>query len=104
VDGSEARGAQAQALFGLTLSTAPRVRAALFDRTASHEDMLRDLDVPALVIHGTADTVVDVSSGRHAASLIARVTESYWEGTGHGPFVADPERFSAEVVAFAQGL
>lgn len=101
VDG---KGAQAQALFGLTLSTPPRVRAALFDRTASHDDLLRHLDVPALVLHGTADTVVDVAEGRHAASLIPTVTESYWEGVDHGPFVADPERFLADVESFADGV
>lgn len=100
----EGKGAQAQQLFGLTLATPPRVRAALFDRTASHDDLLSSLEVPALVLHGTADTVVDVSSGRHAASLIPQVTESYWEGVDHGPFVTDPARFVAEVGAFIEGL
>lgn len=104
VDGSPLKGAQAQALFGLTLATAPRVRAALFDRTASNDEMLSTLDVPALVLHGTEDTVVDVAAGRHAASLIPQVTESYFEGVDHGPFVADPERFLREVTAFALGL
>lgn len=100
----EGKGAQAQQLFGLTLATPPRVRAALFNRTASHDDLLSSLGVPALVLHGTADTVVDVSSGRHAASLIPKVTESYWEGVDHGPFVTDPARFVAEVGAFIEGL
>lgn len=101
---TEGKGTQAQALFGLTLSTQPRVRAALFDRTASHDDVLRSLDVPALVLHGTEDTVVDVSAGRHAAALIPDVTESYWDGVDHGPFVADPERFFAELTEFAAAL
>ena len=100
----EGKGAQAQALFGLTLSTAPRVRAALFDRTVSHDDLLRTLDVPALVLHGTSDTVVDVSAGKHAASLIPKVTESYWDGVDHGPFVADPQRFLGDVTAFTGAL
>ncbi len=98
------KGTAAQALFGLTLSTAPRVRAALFDRTVSNDDVLRGLDVPALVVHGAEDTVVDVSAGKHAASLIPQAVESYWEGVDHGPFVADPDRFLTEVAAFAQGL
>lgn len=100
----EGKGAQAQALFGLTLSTAPRVRAALFDRTVSHDDLLRTLDVPTLVLHGTSDTVVDVSAGKHAASLIPKVTESYWDGVDHGPFVADPQRFLGDVTAFTSAL
>ncbi|WP_072804352.1 alpha/beta fold hydrolase [Rhodococcoides yunnanense] len=101
---TQGKGAAAQALFGLTLATPPRVRAALFDRAVSHDDLLRTLDVPALVLHGTEDTVVDVSSGRHAASLIPQVTESYWEGVDHGPFVADPDRFVAEVTGFVESV
>lgn len=94
------KGARSQALFGASLSTPPRVRSALFRRAVGHDDLLRGLDVPVLVLHGTADTVVDVSAGEHAAALIPHATTSYWEGGGHGPFVEDPERFVAEVVGF----
>ncbi|WP_411741354.1 MULTISPECIES: alpha/beta fold hydrolase [unclassified Rhodococcus (in: high G+C Gram-positive bacteria)] len=100
----ESLGTQAQALFGLTLSTRPRVRAALFDRAVGHDDLLRGLDIPAFVLHGTEDTVVDVSAGRHAAELIPTAVASYWEGVDHGPFVADPQRFLREVTEFVDGL
>lgn len=100
----EGKGAQAQTLFGLTLATRPRVRAALFDRTIGHDDLLRSLDIPAFVLHGTRDTVVDVSTGRHAADLIPGAVASYWEGIDHGPFVADPQRFLTEVTEFVDGL
>lgn len=98
------KGAWSQALFGASLSTPPRVRSALFRRAASHDDVLRALDVPALVLHGTADTVVDVSAGEHAAALIPHATASYWEGCGHGPFVEDPARFVGEVDAFLSAV
>ena len=98
------KGTEAQALFGLTLSTRPRVRAALFDRAVGHDGLLRSLEIPALVLHGTDDTVVDVSAGRHTAELIPGATASYWEGVDHGPFVADPERFFAEVSEFVDRL
>lgn len=94
------KGARAQALLGASLSTPPRVRSALFRRAVSHDALLRTLDVPALVLHGTADAVVDVSAGEHAATLIPHARASYWEGCGHGPFVEDPERFAGEVDAF----
>ncbi|MFE3293091.1 alpha/beta fold hydrolase [Rhodococcus sp. NPDC059234] len=97
-------GVASQALFGASLSTPPRVRAALFDRAVGHDDLLTTLEIPALVLHGTADTVVDVSAGRHAAELIPKATASYWEGCDHGPFVEDPQRFVAEVTGFVDGL
>ncbi|MFF0817254.1 alpha/beta fold hydrolase [Rhodococcus sp. NPDC003318] len=101
---AEGAGVASQALFGASLSTPPRVRAALFARETGHDDLLTDLDVPALVLHGTADTVVDVSAGRHAAELLPNATASFWEGVGHGPFVEDPARFVAEVGAFVDAL
>ncbi|QBJ95748.1 alpha/beta hydrolase [Rhodococcus sp. ABRD24] len=101
VDGTlDGKGARSQALLGASLSTAPRVRSALFARAVGHDDLLRALDIPVLVLHGTADTVVDVSAGEHAAELIPDARASYWEGCGHGPFVEDPERFVGDVREF----
>ncbi|MEN0135708.1 MAG: alpha/beta hydrolase [Rhodococcus sp. (in: high G+C Gram-positive bacteria)] len=100
----EGKGAQSQALFGASLATPPRVRAALFNRSASHDDLLRSLDIPALVLHGTEDSVVDVSAGRHAAELIPQARASFWEGCDHGPFVEDPDRFVKEVGEFVDNL
>ncbi|MHA4851376.1 alpha/beta fold hydrolase [Rhodococcus sp. MSC1_016] len=100
----EGKGAQSQALFGASLSTPPRVRAALFDRAASHDDLLRRLDVPVLVIHGTEDSVVDVAAGRHAADLVPNVQASFWDGCDHGPFVEDPARFVKEIGEFVGNL
>ncbi|MFD4468000.1 alpha/beta fold hydrolase [Rhodococcus sp. NPDC058505] len=97
-------GVASQALFGASLATPPRVRAALFGREIGHDDLLAGLDVPALILHGTDDTVVDVAAGRHAAELIPNATASYWEGCNHGPFVEDPDRFVAEVSAFIDAL
>jgi non-heme chloroperoxidase len=100
----EGKGAQSQALFGASLATPPRVRAALFNRSASHDDLIRSLDVPVLVLHGTEDSVVDVSAGRHAAELIPQARASFWEGCDHGPFVEDPDRFVKEVGEFVDNL
>ena len=100
----EGKGAQSQALFGASLATPPRVRAALFNRSASHDELLRSLDVPVLVLHGTEDSVVDVSAGRHAAELIPQARASFWEGCDHGPFVEDPDRFVKEVGEFVDNL
>jgi pimeloyl-ACP methyl ester carboxylesterase len=88
----------------LSLATSPRVRAALFDRKVANDELLRSLDIPSLLVHGCDDAVVDISASRHAASLIARATESYWEGVGHGPFAVDPARFVTEVADFAAHL
>lgn len=101
---SECNGAASQALLGASLGTPPRVRAALFDRKVGHDDLLRDLDLPVLVLHGTADSVVDVSAAEHAAGLLPNVSTSFWAGADHALFVEDPARFVADVSKFADGL
>lgn len=98
------KGVDAQRMFGASLATPPRVRKALFVRTLGHDDVLRNLDVPALIIHGTADPVADISAGQHAAQLIPDVRTSIWEGAQHGPFIEDRERFVCEVTDFVDNL
>jgi pimeloyl-ACP methyl ester carboxylesterase len=49
------------------------------DRT----DALRRLDVPALVIHGTDDVLVDVSGGKATAAAIPGARLELFEGMGH---------------------
>lgn len=94
-------GERAQAFLGASLMAPPHVRAALFTRECDHDEFLASLDIPALVLHGTADTVVDVRAAEHAASLLRDVRTSFWDGAGHAPFAIDPQRFVAEVAAFA---
>ena len=50
------------------------------DRT----ELLRHLDVPALVIHGLADRMCDVSGGRATAEAIPGAELVLIEGMGHG--------------------
>ncbi len=49
------------------------------DRTAQ----LREVRVPTLVIHGTADPMCDVSGGRATAAAVAGAELAVFEGMGH---------------------
>jgi pimeloyl-ACP methyl ester carboxylesterase len=49
------------------------------DRT----DCLRELRVPALVIHGTDDKMIDISGGRATAAAIPGATLVIFDGMGH---------------------
>ncbi|MFI1918948.1 alpha/beta fold hydrolase [Nocardia sp. NPDC020380] len=98
------KGEDAQRLFGGSLATRPRVRKALFYRTVDNTEMLRTLDVPVLVLHGTADPVVQIDNGRYIAETVPNARTSFWEGSLHGLFIEDPARFVAEVTAFVEDL
>ncbi|WP_338768667.1 alpha/beta hydrolase [Nocardia vulneris] len=98
------KGADAQRLFGASLATAPAVRKALFYRNVDNTETLRALDIPVLVLHGTADPVVPIENGRYIADTVPDARTSYWEGAQHGLFIEDRARFVAEVSAFVDGL
>lgn len=62
-------------------SGARQLAAILAD--GSRADELRDLRVPTLVMHGTADTLIDMSGGRRTAELVPGATFVALEGMGH---------------------
>jgi pimeloyl-ACP methyl ester carboxylesterase len=52
-------------------------------RDGSRAEQLAALDVPALVIHGSRDTLIDPSGGRRTAALIPGARYVEIEGMGH---------------------
>lgn len=97
-------GVMQQQLFGASLCTPPHARAALFRRTANSDELLATLPMPVLLVHGTADVIVDVASAHHAHSVLPTSELSLWDGVGHAPFLEDSARFVREISAFVDGL
>jgi pimeloyl-ACP methyl ester carboxylesterase len=52
-------------------------------RSPVRNDMLQMVQVPALVMHGSADTLIDPSAGRHTASCLANARFLEIDGLGH---------------------
>jgi len=68
------------------------------DRTAR----LRALDVPALVIHGADDRLVDASGGRATAAAISGAELVVIDGMGHDLPAALWQRFATTIAALVQ--
>lgn len=98
------KGEREQALLALALATPPRVRTALFNRNSGHDEMLAGLDIPVLVMHGTADRIVDPSAAEHAVATIPQARPAFWDGGGHAPFVENEGRFISEIDEFIDVL
>ncbi|MEU7765992.1 alpha/beta hydrolase [Nocardia sp. NPDC049190] len=98
------KGVDAQRLLGASLATPPAVRKALFYRTVDNTETLRTLDIPVLVLHGTADPVIPIENGRYITDTVPNARASFWDGAQHGLFLEDRSRFVAEVSAFAANL
>ncbi len=52
-------------------------------RDGNRSDALRSVDVPALVLHGSRDTLIDPSGGRQTAEVIPGARYVEIEGMGH---------------------
>lgn len=63
--------------------------------------LLRDVDVPALVVHGANDDVTSRAGAQHFASNVLRDGRSVrFENSNHFPFLAEVERFNSTLTNF----
>jgi pimeloyl-ACP methyl ester carboxylesterase len=80
----------------------PAVRANLAARDIDCDDVLRTLEVPVLVTHGRADTVVLPAMAEHVLATYPTAEASWYDGVGHAPHLEDPERFNSELAALTR--
>jgi non-heme chloroperoxidase len=89
---------------GYNSAVPPHVRQAMLSRALSHDDLLERLTIPVLITHGLDDEIVLPAIAEHHARLIPHAKTSWYEGIGHTPFREEPDRFNAELRAFASSL
>jgi non-heme chloroperoxidase len=63
--------------------------------------VLGRIDRPALLIYGGESNYYHASTGQYVRDSIAGSRLVVYEGADHAPHVCNPERFCADVVAFA---
>jgi non-heme chloroperoxidase len=78
------------------------IRANLAAREIDCDDVLRSLEVPLLVTHGRADTVVLPAMAEHVLATCPTAEASWYDGVGHVPHLEDPERFNHELAALTR--
>ena len=79
-----------------------RVRADLAAREIDDDDVLRALEVPLLVTHGRADSVVLPAMAEHVLATCPTAEASWYDGVGHAPHLEEPERFNRELAALTR--
>jgi non-heme chloroperoxidase len=71
-----------------------------FSETDFTED-LKQIDVPALVLHGEDDQIVPVKdSAVKSAAILKRVKRIYYPGAPHGVTATHQDRVNADLLAF----
>ena len=66
--------------------------------------IMKALDVPALVIFGDSDGVVDPAIGAFAADLLPQGRLVNMPGCGHAPFLEKPADYLATLLEYLRGL
>ncbi len=72
--------------------------------SGERDEGLAKLDLPTLVIHGDADTLVLPDGGRHVADLIPGARYLEIQGMGHDLPRELWDRLADEITAFSQGI
>ena len=78
------------------------VRANLAAREIDCDDVLRTLNVPLLVTHGRADSVVLPAMAEHVLTTCPTSEASWYDGVGHVPHLEEPDRFNRELAALTR--
>jgi pimeloyl-ACP methyl ester carboxylesterase len=101
IDGEETRGRAAAAYDRCfcPAGVARQMAAVLHD--GSRDEALREVGVPALVMHGSRDALIQPSGGRHTAEVIPGARYVEIEGMGHDYPRAVWDRWVEEWSAFA---
>ena len=67
---------------------------------ADYRDVLPGIHVPTLLAYGTASNFYTLETARYVANHTPQAQLSLYEGADHGPHLADPVRFAAELAAW----
>lgn len=100
-------GLQAEDLYqmlGCNLSVPPHVRQTMLTRSIDNDDVLRKLQKPVLITHGTHDAVVRPSAVEQHKSSIKHAQIHLMKNAGHTPFSDDVPSFNRRLREFSEKL
>lgn len=83
-------------------SVSHKVRGELFRRDVGSADVLKGVDVPTLIVHGTQDEVVAPAAAEYSAALIPGAELSLYPDTAHAPFLERPAQFLSDLKRVAR--
>lgn len=63
-------------------------------------EILKNISVPVLLIHGGKDTVTPVDASKFLESRMKVASLTVFEDAGHAPFITEPERFNRTLKGF----
>jgi non-heme chloroperoxidase len=89
---------------GVSAVTTSIVRQGMFKRKVSNTDLLANLSLPTLILHGQNDRLVLPAYSDYLALHIPHAHRLDYAECGHSPFFEHPARFNQDVAEFMRSL
>jgi non-heme chloroperoxidase len=88
-------------MWQMFMQTSPRADESLRDLgRVDQRDMMKGLDLPALVMHGDKDVIVAPGIGAEAARILPKGRLVPFAQSGHAPFLEEHENYCSELLGF----
>lgn len=91
-----------ETLLASSMTVPPQIRASLAARAIDCDDVLGAIEVPLLVSHGRADSVVLPAMAEHVLTTCPTAEASWYDHAAHAPHLEEPERFNEELAALTR--
>jgi pimeloyl-ACP methyl ester carboxylesterase len=93
---------QFEIMLSANILVSPRVREYLNTREIDNDDILAGLKKPVLVSHGRQDIIILPVMSEHTLRTCPVAEASWYDDTGHMPFLEASARFNQELAAFVR--
>jgi len=93
-----------EGVLNIAMMVPHEVRLAMFSRELDNDDILSQINVPTLFVHGADDKVVYTTASKRAADLVPGAELFIYEDAGHALFLDVPGRFNHDVKTFARSI
>jgi len=67
-------------------------------------DIIPDIKIPVLIIHGEKDNVCPLNAGKYLAKNLPDARLEIFKDAGHAPFLTKPKEFNSLVKGFLKGV
>lgn len=92
-------------MWQMFMETSPRADESLRDLgRVDQRDIVSKLNVPALIMRGDKDVIVDPAIGSAAASLLPQGQLVAFADSGHAPFLEEHNKYCRELLGFIESL
>lgn len=91
-----------ETILALNVMVPPYVQPLLRQHASDNRDLVAQMNLPVLIVHGAKDAAVQQSAVDSLVRRLPKGRSSRYDAAGHTPFVEDAPRFNRELAGFIE--